>query len=400
MNEPTNDVVFSRRRLLQGAAAAALSACAPALAGADGGGNLSSPGGLGVGRRAPELIGGPGDFLNTNERALRLYGENGLLAQNACVLVDFWEFTCINCIRTFPYLREWHKRYKDRGLAVVGIHTPEFAFAQMRFNVADSARAQNLVHPLLVDGRYQNWNAYGNRFWPRKYLLDKNGTIVYDHAGEGAYGQTEAKIQQLLRAADPKRAGDLPPLMEPVRAGDRPGAVCYPQTPEIYAGYERGASQFGSPGGLRRDRPFDYGDINIARGGRRENGRFYARGAWQATPQHLRHARETGEPFDDYVALFYMAIETNAVIRREGYNAKPFDLFLLQDDKPIAPEDKGADIRYSSDGRSYVRVDEGRMYQLTKNRKWGRHYLKLGTTSSALGLYSFTFAACTDGGAS
>ncbi len=382
---------LTRRNLLIGSSALAAASLLGTLRrgeAAPGGG----PSAITVDSKAPELIGGAGDWLNTGGKALRLYGKDGLLTSGAAdaVLIDFWEYTCVNCIRTMPYLKAWHERYRDKGLIIIGIHTPEFDFAKSKQNVADAAKRFGLAYPLLSDAGYANWEAYRNQYWPRKYLLDRTGKIVYDHAGEGGYGETERRIQQLLRAADPKVA--LPKPMEPLRGADKPGAVCYPQTPEIYAGYGRGGDQFGSPEGLRRDAPHTYSDAK----GRRENGRYYARGRWRVLPESLRHARVTADPFEDYVALPYKALETNAVIRPEG--GKPFDLFLLQDGKPIARADKGEDVRYAPDGRSFVRVDAPRMYKLVANRKWGEHELRLGTTSPDFGLYSFTFSSCAVGG--
>jgi thiol-disulfide isomerase/thioredoxin len=386
-----SNTVFTRRSLLLGGSALALSSLLGKLAQSQASPRAGgSP--IGVGSKAPELIGGAGDFLNTGGKALRLYGKDGLLSSGAvdAVLIDFWEYTCVNCVRTMPYLKAWNERYRDKAVMIIGIHTPEFDFAKSRQNVADAAKRFGLTYPLLSDAKYANWGAYRNQYWPRKYLIDRSGKIVYDHAGEGGYGETERRIQQLLRAADPKAA--LPRLLEPLRGADRPGAVCYPQTPEIYAGYGRGADQFGSPEGLKRDADHTYRDVK----GKRENGRFYVRGRWRVLPESLRHARATTDPFEDYVALPYKALETNAVIRPEG--GKPFDLYLLQDGRPVDRADKGEDVRYTPGGRSFIRVEAPRMYKLIANRTWGEHELRLGTMSPDFGLYSFTFSSCAVGG--
>ncbi len=134
----------------------------------------------------------PAGFINTDPFTL------GDLVGKKVILVDFMTYSCINCQRTFPYLNQWYTEYRDQGLEIVGIHTPEFAFEQRIENVRAAATEFGLEFPLVLDNEYATWNAYGNRFWPRKYLIDIHGTIVYDHIGEGQYDETEAKIVELL----------------------------------------------------------------------------------------------------------------------------------------------------------------------------------------------------------
>jgi thiol-disulfide isomerase/thioredoxin len=341
--------------------------------------------------KAPELIGDPSDWLNTDGKALHLYGSGGLLSAGHCCMIDFWEYTCVNCIRTFPYIRAWDERYRNLGLTIIGIHTPEFAFARLKENVADAAKKYDLKYPILIDSKYANWEAFDNSYWPRHYLIDTDGEIVYDHAGEGGYDETESQIQRLLKKLHPD--AKLPSIMKPVRGSDKPGAVCYPQTPEIYVGFSRGVPQFGSMGGFHRTVAYDYADSSS-----HENGRFYAKGMWKSQRESMLHARETKDAFEDYIALRYKALQANAVIRPE--NGKAFDLYLEQDGAPIPAADKGDDVKYAADGRSYVHVDAPRMYQLVSNRKWGEHELKMGSSSPDFALYSFTFSSCEVGGSS
>ena len=114
------------------------------------------------------------------------------------VLIDFWTYTCINCIHTLPYVERWHEKYKDQGLVVIGIHTPEFPFERSTENVQTAIRRFNLHYPVAQDNEYATWRAYQNRYWPAFYLIDRNGHIVYEHFGEGEYAETEAQIQRLL----------------------------------------------------------------------------------------------------------------------------------------------------------------------------------------------------------
>lgn len=114
------------------------------------------------------------------------------------VLVDFWTYTCINCIRTLPHVTEWHRKYKDQGLVVVGVHTPEFPFERSASNVKKAIGRFDITYPVAQDNRYATWNAYSNQYWPAVYLIDKKGQVVYTHFGEGAYAKTEATIRALL----------------------------------------------------------------------------------------------------------------------------------------------------------------------------------------------------------
>ncbi len=114
------------------------------------------------------------------------------------VLVDFWTYTCINCLNHLPYVKDWNQKYKDKGLVVVGVHTPEFAYEKSTANVKDAIERLQIKHAVAQDNSYGTWKAFGNQYWPAVYLIDKQGKIVYSHFGEGSYGTTEKKIQALL----------------------------------------------------------------------------------------------------------------------------------------------------------------------------------------------------------
>jgi thiol-disulfide isomerase/thioredoxin len=325
---------------------------------------------------APEFPAGL-KWLNT-ERPLTLAGLRGKV-----VLVDFWEYTCVNCIRTLPYLKAWHERYKDKGLVIIGVHAPEFGFAKEEANVARAAKEFGLTYPLVVDSKMAVWNAYGNRYWPAKYLIDSQGFVRAWHFGEGGYGDSEQHIQELLREANP--SVKLPPILEPIRGEDKPGAVCYPVTPEIYAGYLR--ASLGNASGALPDKVGAFRDPNSHRADV-----LYVHGRWLYGPEALIHSRKSAAP-EDYVLLRYRAVQVNTVLKPE--RGRPVKLFVTQDGKPVARGDKGDDLRYGADGRSYVLVETPRMYNLLKNAQWGAHTLQLATGDDGLGLYSFTFTSCT-----
>jgi thiol-disulfide isomerase/thioredoxin len=118
------------------------------------------------------------------------------------VLIDFWTYTCINCVNTLPHVKHWHQKYKDQGLVVVGVHTPEYAFERSTENVKKALTRFQISYPVAQDNRYATWSAYSNRYWPAVYLIDRKGRIAYTHFGEGQYAQTEAAIQALLAQKD------------------------------------------------------------------------------------------------------------------------------------------------------------------------------------------------------
>jgi thiol-disulfide isomerase/thioredoxin len=122
----------------------------------------------------------------------------GELIGKKVILVDIWTYSCINCQRTLPYITAWYDKYQDDGLEIIGVHTPEFAFEKNIDNVRRAVDQWGIKYPVVLDNEYGTWNAYNNRFWPRKYLIDIYGNIVYDHIGEGGYGETEQKIQEFL----------------------------------------------------------------------------------------------------------------------------------------------------------------------------------------------------------
>ena len=142
---------------------------------------------------APD-ISTPDGFINTNNLPITISEFKG----KKVVLLDIWTYSCINCQRTIPYLKEWHKKYEGEGLVIIGLHTPEFSFEKVQKNVEKAAKDFGIKYPVVLDNDFSTWNAYKNRYWPRKYLIDVDGYIVYDHAGEGQYKETEVAIQKAL----------------------------------------------------------------------------------------------------------------------------------------------------------------------------------------------------------
>jgi thiol-disulfide isomerase/thioredoxin len=148
------------------------------------------------GRLAPELSGG-GSWVNSEPLTLA-----SLREQRKVVLIDFWTYGCYNCQNTLPYVKKWWERYKDQGLVIVGVHTPEFAYEKELDNVQQAVEEAGIEWPVVQDNEMQIWQAYGNHYWPRFYLVDERGQIIYDHIGEGLYDETERQIQAALAAAN------------------------------------------------------------------------------------------------------------------------------------------------------------------------------------------------------
>ncbi len=299
------------------------------------------------------------------------------------VLVDFWEYTCINCIRTFPYLRRWDKLYRPLGLVIVGVHAPEFEFAKNPKLVADATRRFGFDFPVAIDSDYKIWYAFHNEAWPADYLIDKDGNVAYLHIGEGEYGDFERKIQELLKQANPKLNFNQPKYKIP---GDENvelhGGVCMRATPETYLGFARSIN-IANPGGEDRTRQTVY----VAPAGIPLDD-FALNGQWLAAAEYVHHAIGAKPPGDS-VELHYSAKSVYLVAGSD--DATPRRLYLTQDGKPLPRQAWGVDVRAASGGRTYVELGGKRMYYLVNNREFGGHLLQLYALDPGLSLYSFTF---------
>ena len=321
--------------------------------------------------RAPDLVGG----YWVNSEPLHIADLRG-----KAVLIDFWDYTCVNCIRTLPYVIEWHSRYSGLGLVVAGVHAPEFSFAKELGGVKQAIESFGIEYPVVMDNGYSIWQAYANRYWPAKYLVDKDGYIRYYHFGEGGYAETEQAIQILLREIDPGIA--LPDLMPPVRGSDAPGAVCYRVTPELYLGYQRGRP--GNPAGLVPKQSVAYRDP-----GMHAEGYFYLDGEWRADDEHVM--KPAGSQGDSRLSIRYTAKEVNLVMN--PLLGRACRLRLLLDGAPLPADYAGEHVRFE-EGAAFVEVDGPRMYRLVDGPDIGSHDLTLVTSDGGLAMYAFTFVSC------
>ncbi len=336
---------------------------------------------------APELA--PGDWLNS-PHPLQLADWRGRV-----VLVDIWDFTCLNCLRALPYLVRWHQAYQAWPVSFLGIHSPEFAFARDRAQVEAAVRRLGIQYPVLLDNRYANWDAFANRYWPTLYLIDAHGYIRYQHSGEGAYAEIEAALSDLAveatRLAGLEIQAPLPRPLGALRGEDKAGAVCFRTTPELHTGYHKGA--LGNPEGyLPRGLPMIY---QLPPPAQRLDGYFYAEGAWQTGDESLSLAGEQGA-----LVLPYHAASANAVL---AVSAEPVDLMLglkppaslelTEDGAPLDAATAGDDVRFEQ-SRSYVRVEAPRMYELARNPDGRAHELRIDFRARSAAVFAFSFSTC------
>lgn len=346
--------------------------------------------------RAPRIRGeGVNEWINTEELTFE-----GLREQNKVVLVDFWTYTCINCIRTLPYLKQWHDKYADRGLVIVGIHTPEFDFEKSLDNVKEAVEGFGIEYPVVQDNNYWNWNAFNNRYWPAKYLIDTDGYIRYSHFGEGKYQETEQAIRLLLEAAE-QAVDDISDeqdraLIRRIDPNARSSRSPNGLTRELYAGTSRNYSARRS-GGLVDPYVLNeefyqkaLTDIEYTDPGGYQNHHIYLQGLWHNGEESLRHARTT-EAYEDYMAILFNAVDVNVVLRTRSDT--PYTVQIEMDGQPLSREDAGRDIWFDDQGRSFITVDEPRLYSLVLLDKFESHELKLRSNSDEFEVFAFTFGA-------
>lgn len=298
------------------------------------------------GPTAPEIIPG-GVWFNTSTSSIQALPE---LAQNGevieslrgkVVLIDFWTYTCINCIRTLPYLRDWHEKYKDKGLVIIGVHTPEFEFEKEADNVKKAVEDFELKYPIVQDNNYATWRAYNNRYWPAKYLIDKNGLIRYTHFGEGDYDKTEKAIQELL-----EETGEN---VSDVEINTSINSVAA-RTPELYIGSDRYVAGF-----------MDF------------------KGKWTDYGQY-----KVGAPPDTSLVLNFNAKDVYLVMRPYRSIAQ-VEIYL--DGQKIRPEDSGLDVKGSK-----VELILQKAYHLVRLQNPGIHKLEIKLIDVfGVEFYAFTF---------
>ena len=289
----------------------------------------------------------PDGFINTDSKPITI----GEFVGKKVVLVDFWTYSCINCQRTTPYLNAWYEKYKDKGLVIIGIHTPEFEFEKDYSNVRTAVEKFGITFPVVLDNDYSTWTAYKNRYWPRKYLIDIDGYIVYDHIGEGAYEETEKKIQEALSERNVvfgENKAISPPLTQEISI--QSGA----KSPETYFGSARNNQQ----------KNFLFPNDN-----------------WDITAEFARNDSANAIIVYTYTAkdVFFVAEADTEII-----------VEVLRDDKPLGLE-AGMDIIKTSDGKSVLKIRKARLYKIIQSTQSETHTLELRIQKPGLKAFTFTF---------
>ncbi len=327
--------------------------------------------------RQPEL--GIGVWLNTN-RPLT----NADLAGRV-TLVDFWDYSCVNCLRTLPYLRLWHERYAASGLTIIGVHAPEFSFSRRPEFIAAAIRDLGIPYPVLLDNDFNTWTRFANRAWPAKHIADHQGYIRFRRQGEGYYRETELALREMLLLRDP--ALTFPEPIGALYPDEVTGAVCYRGTPELFAGYESGGlfgSSLGNPQGFLADGEMRY---VLPESGEREEGHIYVQGNWRASSENIELAEENGR-----VLVPYRAAGANAVIGADPM--APGIVEVRQDGRALGQDIAGADVFLDDDLRALLPVERPRLYALVRNPEFGYHELELIFHTPGLALYTLTFETC------
>jgi thiol-disulfide isomerase/thioredoxin len=301
--------------------------------------------------------------------------------QGSVVLVEFWDYTSQSCLHSIPYTREWHRRYEASGLAVVGVHTPRFPFGRDAGAVRRAVDALGIRYPVVMDNDFHVWGAYQAAAWPTRMLADKNGFIRYVHAGEGSYQALEQAIQSLLHELGYQP--DIPPVMDPLRDTDRAGAFAYKATPEILAGWLRGT--IGNVEGFEPESTLRYADPGVY-----IEGRLYLDGDWSMHRSHIRLSEEEGRTGS--LSFRYRAKDVSVVLEPEG--EKNFQVFVRQDGAFLDPSNSGEDVFADGEGRSFLKVDEPRLFRVVANQEFGEHVLTLSSRSNGLSLYCVSFVSC------
>ena len=304
-------------------------------------------------KRVPELSSIDG-YVNTDGKPITLESLKGKV-----VLLDIWTYSCINCQRTIPYINEWYTKYKDQGLEVVGLHTPEFAFEKVHANVEKAVKGFNIKYPVVLDNDYSTWNALGNQFWPRKYLIDIDGYIIYDHIGEGAYEETEKAIQQALKERA-ERMG-----LEDKVSGDisNPTSVVIVdsskvKSPEVYFGSSR--NQY-----LANGFAGQIGEQTLSIPSTISFNKLYLGGMWNLASEYAENKNTASIVFSYEAKNVYMTAGSENGVEIEIYKD---DVFVKK-----------------------ITIKDEQLYSLIEGADYGNHTLRIKILTAGLTAFTFTF---------
>ena len=303
---------------------------------------------------APDLSSIDG-YINTNNLPITI----SEYKSKKVVLLDIWTYSCINCQRTIPYLNEWYKKYEDDGLVIIGLHTPEFAFEKIQKNVENAVKDFGIKYPLVLDNDFSTWNAYENRYWPRKYLIDIDGYIVYDHAGEGQYEETERQIQKALNELNNR----LKTEKEISTEISKPNNVTEVNSnkvnsPEVYFGSARNSILANGKNGVS-------GNQTLLLPNTISFNKLYLDGTWNITPEYAENINSSSIVFNYEAKNVYITAGSTEGVEVEIYKNNVFVKKVI--------------------------IKNETLYSLIQDADYGKHTLKIVIPKAGLQAFTFTF---------
>ena len=327
-------------------------------------------------QKAPDLTQISG-YLNTpnNNQPIHLANYKGKV-----VLIDFWTYSCINCIRTIPYLNDWYSKYADKGFVIIGVHSPEFEFEKNYDNVKTAVQKFGIMYPVVLDNNLGTWNAYGNQYWPRHYLIDAQGYIREDHIGEGGYAETEKTIQSLL--AERAALDGLKQISFSTKTAPTINSkslqyidLSKQTTPELYLGYSYARSPLGNSQNFEPEQTVTY---TIPSNTNLQSNIVYLDGQWKNNRDNIELQGNSGS-----IILTYYAKAVNIVASGKGQTGT-----VTEDGNSKIPiKSIGTDL--NKDGKFILNGQ--RLYNLALHDSYGVHSIIINVKGKGFQLYTFTF---------
>ncbi|MGN6633279.1 MAG: thioredoxin family protein [Nitrososphaeraceae archaeon] len=327
-------------------------------------------------QKAPDLTQISG-YLNTpnNNQPIHLANYKGKV-----VLIDFWTYSCINCIRTIPYLNDWYSKYADKGFVIIGVHSPEFEFEKNYDNVKTAVQKFGIMYPVVLDNNLGTWNAYGNQYWPRHYLIDAQGYIREDHIGEGGYAETEKTIQSLL--AERAALDGLKQISFSTKTAPTINSkslqyidLSKQTTPELYLGYSYARSPLGNSQNFEPEQTVTY---TIPSNTNLQPNSVYLDGQWKNNRDNIELQGNSGS-----IILTYYAKAVNIVASGKGQTGT-----VTEDGNSKIPiKSIGTDL--NKDGKFILNGQ--RLYNLALHDSYGVHSIIINVKGKGFQLYTFTF---------
>ena len=315
-------------------------------------------------KKAPKLV-GIANYLNTTPEELSKEIEGKV------VLYDIWTYSCINCVRTLPYITAWDDKYSEQGLLIVGIHSPEFEFEKDPENVKMAIEKHGIDYPIVLDNDMETWKAFENNYWPRKYIADHEGYIRYDHIGEGSYQETEKVIQKLLEERSTTLGIQMASTSSLVDIEEFEHSLF--RTPELYFGYKfaQNRNQLGSEEGFQPGKTISYSEPeNI------DLHKFYPIGDWKNYADSMELISETGT-----IKLLYNAKEVNIVTENSA------ELEIILDGEPLPSEYLGMDIVEGN----RLHVTGPGLYNIINSDMSSTHLIEIKVKGKGFQMFTFTF---------